>query len=393
LQSQQPLLFSSSMRKRKITVRRYNDPSRPNLKFVVRYRETGKPRRRFFESEAAAKSFAAWLNAEMKRNGVEGAQFPLALRAMALECSAVLSEFGKTLRDATHFYVTHLRASAKSCTAVELLRELLAAKTAAGKSARHLGDMRVRLTVFARAFDGQPVAAITTAAIDDWLRSLKVAPVTQNNFRRLLILFFNFAIKRGYAAENPAAETERANIVGEAPGILTVQQTANLLVAAPPELVAYIAIGAFAGLRRAELERLDWSDVHFADNLIEVTAQKAKTARRRFIKMQPNLRDWLTPVRKHSGKVAPDEFRYLFPAARRNAGIEVWPSNALRHSFASYHLAHFKDAAALALEMGHTNSGMIFEHYRQLVKPKDAAAYWDIRPPKASKKIVQLVAR
>jgi len=41
------------------------------------------------------------------------------------------------------------------------------------------------------------------------------------------------------------------------------------------------------------------------------------------------------------------------------------PDNALRHSFASCHLAHFKDAAVLALETGHTDSGMIFDHYRE----------------------------
>ena len=33
---------------------------------------------------------------------------------------------------------------------------------------------------------------------------------------------------------------------------------------------------AFAGLRRAELERLDWLDVHFDADLIEVTAAKAR---------------------------------------------------------------------------------------------------------------------
>jgi integrase len=377
------------MRKR-FRVKKYKWASR---KYVVEGRENGKRRRKFFETKAEAQSYADLKNIELENRGREHAEFDSRLRDMAQDCADKLKAFGKTIADATHHYVTHLRASEKSCTAVELLRELLAAKTAAGKSARHLGDMRVRLTVFARAFDGQPVAAITTAAVDDWLRSLKVAPVTQNNFRRLLILFFNFAIKRGYAAENPAVGTEKANIVGEAPGILTVQETARLLEAAPPELVAHLAIGAFAGLRRAELQRLDWSDVHFDDNLIEVTAQKSKTARRRFIKMQPNLREWLIPVRKHSGKVAPEDFRYLFSAARHNAGIKAWPSNALRHSFASYHLAHFKDAAALALEMGHTNSGMIFECYRQLVRPKDAAAYWDIRPAKASEKVVQLLAQ
>jgi hypothetical protein len=44
-------------------------------------------------------------------------------------------------------------------------------------------------------------------------------------------------------------------------------------------------------------------------------------------------------------------------------------------------LAHFKNAAELALEMGHTNQQMIFEHYRQLVRPKEAARYWKICPP------------
>jgi integrase/recombinase XerD len=60
-------------------------------------------------------------------------------------------------------------------------------------------------------------------------------------------------------------------------------------------------------------------------------------------------------VRKHSGKVTPANFVKQLRAVRKAAGITDWPDNALRHSFASYHLAHFKDAAALALEMGHTD--------------------------------------
>ena len=81
-----------------------------------------------------------------------------------------------------------------------------------------------------------------------------------------------------------------------------------------------------------------------------------------------------------------------FERARAAAGIMEWPDNALRHSFATYHLAHFKDSAALALEMGHIDSGMIFEHYRELVRPKEAERYWSIRPA-AREKIVPLVAR
>jgi len=65
----------------------------------------------------------------------------------------------------------------------------------------------------------------------------------------------------------------------------------------------------------------------------------------------------------------------------------------LRHGFASYHLAHFENAAELALEMGHTDQQMIFEHYRQLVLPKEAARYWKICPASVGKgKIVPITA-
>ncbi len=236
------------------------------------------------------------------------------------------------------------------------------------------------------------VATITSAEIDDWLRSLKLSPVTRNHYRRLIVVAFNFAVRRGYAIDNPAVAAAKAKEPKADIGILTVTQAAQLLESATPDILPYLAVGLFAGLRRAELERLDWSEIDFESGLIEVTAAKAKTAQRRLVTMQPNLRDWLLPVRKHKGGVTPkDNFRQQFDQARIAAGILDWPDNGLRHSFASYHMAHFKNAASTALEMGHHDSRVTFAHYRELVKPKDAARYWMIRPAR-TEKIVPLVA-
>ena len=167
-----------------------------------------------------------------------------------------------------------------------------------------------------------------------------------------------------------------------------------MLENAAAELIPYIAIGAFAGLRRAELERLDWREVDWSGRLIEVTADKAKSARRRFVRIRPNLATWLKPYKKLQGSVTPIDYRELLDTARTDAGIKKWPQNALRHSFASYHLAKFKDAAALALELGHTNSNLVFQHYRQLVKPNKAKQYWSIAPeaPRKDKTIAQFAA-
>jgi integrase len=187
-----------------------------------------------------------------------------------------------------------------------------------------------------------------------------------------------------------SGRTAKARTKSEVPGILTVAEIARLLEAASQDMLPYLAIGAFAGLRRAELERLGSQDVHFDSELIEVTAEKAKTARRQFVRMRPNLSEWLLPLRTHRVKVYPENFRKVFDAAREAARIVKWPDNALRHSFAWYDLAHFKNVNAHALEMEHTNSGMIFEHYRELVKPREVERYRNLRPVK-KEKVVPLV--
>jgi integrase len=381
-------------RRRKINVRPYRAKAYPNLKFVVNYREAGKRARKYFETSQAAQSFAAFKNAERTTHGIEAAEFPTGLRVMASEAAELLQPFGKTIRDAAEYYAAHLKASERSCTAVQLVKEMLKAKKADGAGERHIDDLASRLSFFAAKFDGGTIATISTRDIDAYLRELPVKPQTRNHHRNVLIQAFNWAKRSGYISSNPAEDSAKAKVVSGRPGILSVEQASALLVNAAPEILPYFAIGLFAGLRRAELERLDWSEIDFESNLIQVAAEKSKTAMRRFVTMQPNLRAWLLPLRQLKGSVSPlGDFKDLFEQARHVAGIMDWPQNALRHSFASYHLAHFKNAASTALECGHHDSRVTFSFYRELVKPKDAARYWKLRPAASSRKIVQMEAR
>jgi integrase len=352
--------------------------------------------RRFFKMRPEAQTFLEAKIIEQKNHGSAGTSFTERHRAEYLECSELLKPFNATLRDAVDFYLPHLQATNRTCNVAELVSELLKVKAADGASERYLSDLRSRLGQFAGHFNGKPVAEITATEVDQWLRSLSdkengnpLAATTRNNFRRVLIVAFNFAKERGYCVGNAAEKTAKAKVVEGVVGILSVEQTAALLEHSPAELVSYVAIGAFAGLRRAELERLDWQEIDLESGLIEVTASKAKSARRRFVKVQPNLAMWLKPHEQLRGSVTPPDFRDLLDAARKGAKIEEWPQNALRHSFASYHLARFNDAAALALELGHANSNLVFQHYRQLVKPKQAERYWKIAPAAIGKKVIQ----
>ena len=102
----------------------------------------------------------------------------------------ILKPYGKTIADAITHYIAHLKASEKSCTAAELVSELLKAKESDGVSKTHLRDIRYRLNAFAERFNGQTVATITSKEIDDWLRSLPFSPFARNRYRGLTVLAF-----------------------------------------------------------------------------------------------------------------------------------------------------------------------------------------------------------
>jgi len=228
----------------------------------------------------------------------------------------------------------------------------MAAKTGDGLRPRYLGDLKMRVGRFAECFKDRKVADIEPGEIDSYLRDLGVAPLTRNTVGLRLSVFFEYCRQRGWVQVNPLADLSRAKVVSGPPGILTPEQVARLLETASEKTLPVFCLGAFAGLRSAEIQRLEWCHVKSDERLIEVPATSSKTASRRFVTIQPNLAAWLEPYRGHHGPICPpNHFRRMIED-RRAAGITDWPSNGLRHSYASYHLAAFKDAPALSLELG-----------------------------------------
>ena len=358
----------------------------------MNFRENGRRKRKFFTTKREAENFTRNRTLAFQNQGREGAEFPSWLRVMADECNARLEQHGKTLKDATDHFVAFLEASAKSGTVTEIVAELLSAKEADGASKVHLDDLRVRLNRFAQSFGEQNAATVTTAQIDDWLRGLELSPQSRNNYRTVINNLFNFAVSRGYAVANPVERTAKAKVTRGAPEILTCTQAVALLNACEADTLPYVAISLFAGLRAAEMERLDWSEVDLDSGHIEVKGGKSKTGSRRLIPISENLAAWIQPLARRNGAVAPVALRDRLDAAKARAGFKKWPANAMRHSFASYRLADCNDAARVSLEMGNSPQ-IVFAHYRELVKPKDAARYWQITPEAdAEKKVVRMAS-
>jgi integrase len=182
---------------------------------------------------------------------------------------------------------------------------------------------------------------------------------------------------------NPVKRTSAPKLIDKAPEIFSVDELTALLNAAStaaPDILPMLALGAFAGLRESEIKRLDWGEVNLQRGYIEVKAAKAKTAKRRVVRIQPNLAQWLGPYSAMSGVVVPVNSRKKLDAVRKASRLQRWSKNGLRHSFASYRLAATNDAAAVAAELGHSTSQMLYSTYRELVLPEEAERYWKIAP-------------
>src|SRR5207249_2370535 len=145
-----------------------------------------------------------------------------------------------------------------------------------------------------------------------------------------------YAERRRMIDSNPILRTARPKLPDNPPAIFRVDELRALLDAATrlfPDVLPMLAIGAFAGLRESEIKRLDWRDVDLRRGFIEVKAAKAKTAKRRIIRIQPNLAQWLAPYSVMSGAVVPSNSRKKLDTVRKTAGLERWSKNGLRHSF------------------------------------------------------------
>lgn len=273
----------------------------------------------------------------------------------------------------------------------EIVDEFLAAKQRDGLSQRYIQSLRSHLNRFGSAFQTN-IGSVAARFIEEWLVAQKIGARARNNIRMSIITLFHFARSRGYLAKGQPTEAEevaKARDRGGKIGILTPKQLLNLLKVADEEAILYFALGAFTGLRSAELIRLEWGDVNFPRGHIQVGKTKAKTATRRLVPIQPNLMQWLSACRGRAGFVFASEHAASRSIAQAKDIVGDWPPNALRHSYASYRLAQCHDAARVSLEMGNSPQ-MLFANYRELADEHDATSWFSIVPPEAASNVVRM---
>jgi len=292
---------------------------------------------------------------------------------------------GISLLDAARVWLeAHKASPLVMATVQELYAKYLVEKTAAGLRPRSLGDLRSYIGRLARDHGSRLISTVTPALLMEYLGTLNAAPVTRNNLRRSWWGFFDWCRRLDAIVSNPAEAITISRQDETTPEIFTPNQAKTILKSAKKlrrDFLPMIGIGLFAGLRTAELMALRWGDISATH--IRVTPAVAKKRRQRLIPISDTLRPLIAKSDHPDVRVCPLATRRLYVWLRKialAAKLPKWPDNAMRHSFASYHLALHQDAAKTAMLLGHSGSAaVLWDHYRELVTEKDARRYFALR--------------
>lgn len=243
----------------------------------------------------------------------------------------------------------------------------------AGNSAPASMDLkRHYLSKFADRFD---LNTCTTQEIAEWLAENPTwKPATRRSARSALTTYFGWARRNGHRVDDPAAETMAVRVPMPPPKPVPESLLSDALAKAPERVRLMLLLGAFAGLRRAEIAGLHADHIDLEVGQLRITGKGSKT---RLLPVHPTLLQHLERVKASGG--------YAFPSrdgghlAPTTVGRLVKPylgklsTHALRHRFASQVHANSHDLRAVQDLLGHSSLATT-QRYLQVTDEQKSAA-------------------
>jgi len=244
--------------------------------------------------------------------------------------------------------------------------------------------------------DGRTLSAVSVEEAQVYLNTARIG--SYNHYLRFTKSLYRWAISEEIAEFNPFANICPRQAEHKEVSVLSVQEAEALLEAASAlysgELLAYVAITLFAGLRPdSEMRKLSWDAINLEDAEIRVT--QGKTRIPRTVEMPENLVGWLE-ICDRNRAIYPKNFRRKWAAVRNRAGfrggvatsekqradereLKRWVKDYARHSAISYRVRQKGDIFTTATWAGNS-PGIIRRHYLGLVSASAAKAFWQILP-------------
>ncbi len=193
---------------------------------------------------------------------------------------------------------------------------------------------------------------------------------------------FNLAIKWDYLKENPTKGVKKLKVEdSKRPRFLTADECQRLLEACPTDLYPIYFTFLNTGMRKAELENLQWTDIDLKRNRISIRQKdfwQPKTGERD-IPINTPLKDLLSRLKpssrqdtknnfvfssKDGGKIKTKLREKLIRIAKQAGIQDLTRLHTLRHTFASHLVMNGVDLPTIKKLMGHSDieTTMIYAH-------------------------------
>lgn len=158
------------------------------------------------------------------------------------------------------------------------------------------------------------VAAVTPDDVEDFLARW-TSPASRYAIRSDLNQFYKWACRRGHTDRNPVADVDSPRVPTRAATPLASGDLRRVLEVANRDQVVAVMLGAYAGLRCAEIAALDCADVHRDRGVLVVRNGKG-------------AKDDVVPLAPELARVLP----LRGPAVRYKTGVDV--GRAIRRAYA-----------------------------------------------------------
>ena len=214
------------------------------------------------------------------------------------------------------------------------------------------------------------VRAVRSEECAEWIRQAFDTPSQRRKARAALSGVFSTAVRRGWCAENPVQRVPMPRVVEQRIRILTRKEIERLLDAAKSYCggicLPAVAIMLYAGVRPSEVARLTWGQVHEEAGVISILPEHSKTGGGRQVTIRPPLEKVLAETRRRDvsalRRICPPNWARHWRGKKGESSM-AWQPDVLRHTFATHHLATFRNYAELQLEMGHRSIELLRTRY------------------------------
>ena len=216
------------------------------------------------------------------------------------------------------------------------------------------------------------VRSLTPQECAEYIETAFDTPRQRQKARLILSGVFSTAVKRGWCAANPVSKVEAPRVVEQPVPVLTPQEIEQLTTTAEVyqggSCAAAVGMMLYAGIRPHEVARLTWAQVDLQARAIYILPRHSKTGGARRVTIHRPLQRILRAHKRADEEgICPRNWLRHWRELRRAAGWNTparrWPQDALRHTFASYHLSHFRSYAELQLEIGHRDAALLRTRY------------------------------